>query len=110
MGGVLSNEHDVNSSEVKIVRTFSKKLNVAPPMTTRTETNTKFFAPVLHDLGNTSLFDEEDEMNMSMESGVIPRFNPESPKFRLSPLVKNTPIGLTEEAVMEVDEDEETKI
>ena len=80
-------------------------------MTTRTETNTKFFAPVLHDAGNTSLFDEEDKMNMSMESGgVIPRFNPESPKFTFSPVIRSTPRGRTAEAVLEVDEDEESKI
>ena len=65
-------------------------------MTTRTETNTKFFAPVLHDMGNTSLFDEEDEMNMSMESGIQNRYQPESPCMRMSPNAKRIPRGLTE--------------
>ena len=76
-------------------------------MTTRTETNTKFFAPVLHDMGNTSLFDEEDEMNMSMESGLQNRFQPESPRG-LSPMILGTPLGLTD-IVLEVNEEDEPR-
>ena len=81
-------------------------------MTTRVQTNTQFFAPVLHDMGNTSLFDEEDEMNMSMESGIQARLTnglpPESPIKVTSSPGKKGPIngGLTE-AVMEVDEENE---
>lgn len=81
-------------------------------MTTRVQTNTQFFAPVLHDMGNTSLFDEEDEMNMSMESGIQSRLTnglaPESPiKVTNSPSKKGAINGGLTEAVMEVDEENE---
>jgi len=64
-------------------------------------------------VGNTSLFDEEDEMNMSMESGFnVNRFSglqaDASPIARvMSPNRKGKIThGLTE-AVMEVDEEDE---
>ena len=64
-------------------------------------------------MGNTSLFDDEDEMNMSMESGVNARnsgFMDKSPtKTSTTPPKKNSiKQGLTE-AVMEVDEEDEPK-
>lgn len=66
-------------------------------------------------MGNTSLFDEEDEMNMSMESGFNNRFSglptDQSPINKvLSPSRKRGTInnGLTE-AVIEVDEEDEPK-
>merc|ERR1712151_362801 len=64
-----------SNAKESVAKKLMEKMKAPPPMTTRTETNTRFFAPVLHDVGNTSLFDEEDEMNMSMESGFANRFS-----------------------------------
>ena len=58
------------------------------------------------------MFDEEDEMNMSMESGVNPRFSgltPESPIKKVGSTRESAVnVGLTE-AVMEVDEEEDPR-
>ena len=63
-------------------------------------------------MGNTSLFDEEDEMNMSMESGFNNRFSglptDASPIARvMSPNRKGKITNGLTEAVMEVDEEDE---
>ena len=95
---------------MQLAGNLTNAVKAAPPMTTRVQTNTQFFAPVLHDMGNTSLFDEEDEMNMSMESGVQTRLNglpPESPIKVSSPGKKGAINGGLTEAVMEVDEENE---
>ena len=59
-------------------------------------------------MGNTSLFDEEDEQNMSMDLSFNNRFS----GLYQSPINKEKGTivkGLTE-AVIEVDEEEEPKI
>lgn len=66
-------EKETARSKVTLAKKMSEKMQATPPMTTRTETNTQFFAPVIHEMGNSSLFDEEDEMNMSMDSGLVNR-------------------------------------
>ena len=101
------------SKKEELAKKLTEKMNVAPPMTTRVQTNTQFFAPVIHDTGNTSLFDEEDEMNMSMDSGNQNRLSGlslDSPVKRDS--VKGKKGGITNgltEAVIEVDEEEDPK-
>ena len=112
-GEILQASPQKKSSQgkVQLARNLTNAVKAAPPMTTRVQTNTQFFAPVLHDMGNTSLFDEEDEMNMSMESGVQSRLNnglpPESPIRVTSPGKTGAINGGLTEAVMEVDEENE---